>query len=577
MKQKQLFVILVLFAAVFLAYGNSIKGQFIWDDKPLIAENPLLKHPNLWGKAFTVELYEGSRANYYRPLLTVSFIVNSFFLGSGPAGYHLINILLHFLVGYLLYLLLEKITGSLPVSLVASLIFLIHPIHAQAVTYISGRADPIAAIFLLLSLFLYSDAEMGRGRYGISLFCFMCALLAKETSVALPVVLLGFDFLQGAQKKLKIKKELPFFLMAGLYCISRFGLLNFSQGNPFLAKKGFALLQIGLIERSVLFLKTFAIYIGSFFVPVHLHMERIVADEKIYPSYWIGIIFCCLLMGFIIRGMSKSDMRVRRAALFFLFWFFAWLLLQSAFVFPKIMAEHFLYLPSMSLCFMLAIGINKLKKSFLKKMFLGTVFFYFTFLTWQHNRDWFDEMLFFKRTVYYAPTSIRARDSLAALYLQEGRYADAELEYRKILDSIDQFAGQQGAQVVEAAALYNLGIVYEKTGRPIEALDAYNSAVAINPKMEKAYNNAGLTYQKLGEVRKAEESFKKAIELDGFFYQGMNNLAQLYAQQGRLDEAIRLWNASLIVYPGYETAKKNIALAEELMIPMAKGRPRDSR
>ncbi|MBI5873881.1 MAG: tetratricopeptide repeat protein [Candidatus Omnitrophica bacterium] len=565
MKQKQLFVILVLLAAVFLAYGNSLKGQFIWDDKPLIAENPLLKDPNLWGKAFTVELYEGSRANYYRPLLTITFILNSLFLGSVPAGYHLVNILLHFLVGYLLCLLLEKITGSLSVSLVASLVFLIHPIHAQAVTYISGRADPLAAIFLLLSVFFYINAEMGRGKYGISLLCFMCALLAKETSVMLPVVLLGLDLLQGAQKKIKIKKELPFFLIAGLYCVLRLGQLNFSQGNPFLAKKGFALLQIGFFERFILFLKTLAIYIGSFFVPVHLHMERIISDEKIYHSYWAGIIFCCLLMGFVIRGMLKCDIRIRRAALFFLFWFFVWLLPQSAFVFPKIMAEHFLYLPSMSLCFMLAFWINIIERSLIKKLLLGTVLFYFAFLTWQQNKGWLDEMCFFKRTVYYAPTSIRARDSLAALYLQEGRYSDAELEYMKILDSRDKFAGQQGAQVVEAAALYNLGILYEKTGRPIEALAAYNSAVAINPKMEKAYNNVGLVYQQQGEVKRAEEFFKKAIELDGLFYQAMNNLAQLYAQENRLDEAIRLWNAALIVYPGYETAKKNIIIANKLI------------
>jgi tetratricopeptide (TPR) repeat protein len=565
MVRKKYLIFSALLLAVFLAYGNSIKGQFIWDDKPLISENPLLRDPIFWGKAFTAELYEGSRANYYRPLLTISFIVNSLILGLGPSGYHLINILLHFFVGYLLYLLLEKITGSLSVSFVASLIFLIHPIHAQAVTYISGRADPLAAIFLLLSVFFYIDAEMGRGKYGISLLCFMCALLAKETSVMLPVVLLGLDLLQGAQKKIKIKKELPFLLIAGLYCVLRFGLLNFSQGNPFFAKKGFALLQVGFIERFILFLKTLAIYIGSFFVPVHLHMERIVADEKIYSFYWAGIIFCCLIIGLVIRGMRKSDVRIRRAALFFLFWFFVWLLPQSAFVFPKIMAEHFLYLSSMALCFMLAYWINILERSFIKKLFLGIVLLYFTFLTWQQNKDWLDEMRFFKRTVYYAPTSIRARDSLAALYLQEGRYADAELEYMKILASRDKFAGQQGAQVVEAAALYNLGILYEKTGRPIEALSAYNSAVAINPKMEKAYNNAGLVYQQQGGVKRAEEFFKKAIELDELFYQAMNNLAQLYAQEGRLDEAIRLWNAALIVYPGYETAKKNIAIAEELI------------
>jgi len=566
MSKNKYLVFLILLAAVFLSYGNTLSGQFIWDDKPLISENPMVREPYLWNRVFTTELYEKSEANYYRPLLTVSFIVNSLFSGLNTAGYHLVNILLHFCVGYFLYMFLIRTTGDNIVSLAASLFFLVHPVHSQTVSYISGRADSLAAIFLLLSLILYIGTDFGRCRAIFGLICFILALLVKEISVMLPVVLAGLAFQQGRKKMIYLKKVLPYFVIACLYGALRFGILNFSVNqNPFLAKKGFALLQVGLIERFFLFLKTLAIYLGSFLVPVHLHMERIVASENIFPAYWAGVIICSFFVFLALRGMRNADDRMRRAGLFFIFWFFAWLLPQSAFVFPEIMAEHFLYLPSVSLCFMLAFGIKTFKSRYLVRISFVVVFAYFTLLAAYNNRFWLDEMQFFKRTVDYSPFSVRARDSLAALYLQEGRYADAEREYKYILSLKGRFAGKQGIEVVEAAALYNLGILYEKTGRPVDALSSYNSAMAVNPKMDKAYNNAGLLYQKMGDVANSEIYLKRAIEINGRFYQAMNNLAQLYAQEGRILEAMGLWKQALVVYPGYEIAQKNMEIASGLV------------
>ncbi|MFH0940584.1 MAG: tetratricopeptide repeat protein [Candidatus Omnitrophota bacterium] len=571
MKLKHQHIFLILLLAVFAAYGNSLSGQFIWDDKPLIADSPLVKSPHLWGRAFSSELYENSRANYYRPLVVISFILNSVFSGTDPFGYHLVNIILHFGVGCLLYLFLTRMGAGSFVPFATAMIFLVHPLHAQVVTYISGRADSLSAIFILSSLIFFKKAhECRRERHTnpsdrigyrrnmiLSCFMFILALLTKETAIVLPFVL--------CWERPFLKKARPLFCIALIYAVLRISLLNFSFGNPFLQKKGFAFFEVGIFERLFIFGKTLLIYLGSFMAPFGLHMERLTAYENIIPEYWVGILCALMLVGVGIKNSRAMSLQTKQLAPYFLFWFFAWLFPQSALIFPMIMAEHFLYLPSMALCFYVAVLLQAVTRPGLRWAILSAVVLFLAFLSWQNNKDWSNELRFFQKTVSLSPYSIRARDSLASLYLEQNRYNDAELEYKRILGLKSTFAGHPGADVVEASAYYNIGILYEKTGRVIEAVLAYRAAIMVNPKMEKAYNNIGLLYQRMGDVSKAQESFKKAIELDGGFYQAYNNLATLYVQRGDNNSAMGLWQKALLIKPDYETARKNIALVKELV------------
>jgi len=386
---------------------------------------------------------------------------------------------------------------------------------------------------------------------------FILALLTKETAIVLPFVL--------CCERPFFKKAWPLFCIAAIYAVLRISLLNFSLGNPFLQKKGFAFFEVGIFERLLIFGKTLLIYVGSFMAPFYLHMERLIAYERMLPQYWAGLVCASILIIVGIKKFRVTNCQAKQLVLYFLFWFFAWLFPQSALIFPKIMAEHFLYLPSMALCFYLAFLVGKVARPGLRWGILSAIVLYFSFLSWQNNKDWSNELQFFQKTVYLSPYSIRARDSLASLYLEQNRYNDAELEYKRILGLKSTFAGHPGSDVVEASAYYNLGILYERMGRVTEAVLAYRAAIMVNPKMEKAYNNIGLFYQRMGDVSKAQESFKKAIELDGRFYQAYNNLATLHAQRGDNKSAMGLWQKALLIKPDYETARKNMALVRELV------------
>ena len=548
------YVFIVLFFLSLLAYGSSLKGSFIWDDKPLIADNSFIKDPRVLSKVFLSDLYEKTRANYYRPIFELSLAFNYSISKSDTLSYHLVNIFSHFCVTVLFYLFLYRLTRDSFISFASSLIFAIHPIHSQVVTYISGRADSLAAVFIMFALLFFSAAFTKRS-YFLSLLCFALALLTKETAIMLPLILIFWG----------VKKALPFFAMAAVYIVMRFTILNFAAGNPFLEKKGFAVLEVGLWPRVMIFFKTLLIYFGSFFAPVRLHLERIVAYESMNLFYWLGIViaaFLCAVLCARFKGFEKDKKKVVG---FFIFWFFVWLFPQSAFIFPRIMAEHFLYLPSMSLCFFIALSVQGLKQESGKRILLVFISVYFITLGWLNNKNWQNELVFFENTVRLSPYSIRARDSLAALYLDARRYGDAEAQYRELLTYSDILEDRVQKDKAKSSCFYNLGIIFEKYSMFEEALMAYRLAVVFDPNMPQGYNNAGLVLQRFGDKEAAKEAFKKAMEVDPQYYQAYNNLAQLYAQDNRLWDAIGLWMQALAIYPDYHIAKKNVDIAQKLL------------
>ncbi|MGE5279582.1 MAG: tetratricopeptide repeat protein, partial [Deltaproteobacteria bacterium] len=428
----------------------------------------------------------------------------------------------------------------------------------EVVSYISGRADSLAALFVLGALVLYGRWERPPC-LSAAVACFALALLCKEAAVVLPLVLAGWE-VSGVPASLfpppRLRRLLPFFVVAAVYIALRATVWNFAAGDPILSKAGFAALEIGPGTRALLFAKSLILYIGLFFVPAGLHMERSLFYESVTPSIYLGLALAVGTAVLLTRPPERAQ-TWNRQPLFFVFWFFAWLLPQSAFIFPRVMAEHFLYLPLLAPCFFLASLAQGLPTRAGRWMVLGLAVLFYGLLGAENNRNWADEEAFFAHTVGHAPHSLRARDRLAALSIQKGHLEEARLLYAGILET-EEDAPEHAA--VRAAAYYNLGVIYGKEGRAAEALSAYRNAIALRPGMAEAYNNAGLILQRMDRGGEAQAYFLKAIEEDGGYCPAYNNLAQLYATQGDLAQARRLWGRALDICPGSGTARKNLEL-----------------
>jgi hypothetical protein len=152
-------LIFVIFLAIgFALYSNSFNNQFFWDDGDSIVNNEYIKDFKYLPNYFSENLIAGSgqTTNYWRPILLTSFAVDYHLYGLNPTGFHVTNTMLHVLVAFLLFILFFKLSnGKKIIPFLAALIFLVHPLQTEAITYVAGRADPLSSIFLLLSLIFY--------------------------------------------------------------------------------------------------------------------------------------------------------------------------------------------------------------------------------------------------------------------------------------------------------------------------------------------------------------------------------------------------------------------------------------
>ena len=187
---------LLIIVLGFAVYANSVNGQFIWDDYHLVKENAYIakwSRPNL-ENIFTKGIREGAgrKGNTYRPMQMITYMIDHSLYGLKVQGYHLTNIIIHVLVALSIFWLINILFRDNLISLFTAALFVVHPVHTEAVAYISGRADPMALLFMLISLIFYIKTLGPGGVISFTLMAssYICAILSKESSIILPVMIL---------------------------------------------------------------------------------------------------------------------------------------------------------------------------------------------------------------------------------------------------------------------------------------------------------------------------------------------------------------------------------------------------
>ena len=235
--------ILIIFIVGILVYANSFKGEFVMDDRHLITENSYIKSFRNISRVFGSEFFKNVDGfNVYLPMTELINMLDYSIWALNPFGYHLTNFILHFIVTSLIYALLFNLFRHYSIALFLSLAYLTHPSATEAIAYIPGRSDPLALIFLLLSLLLFVYSRRPRFQkqicYILSIVAFILACLSKETSVIFPVFL-SF-YIIGAGNKISIAKNkilsvLPYFFVTFAALLLRYIVLT-GAGNAFINK-----------------------------------------------------------------------------------------------------------------------------------------------------------------------------------------------------------------------------------------------------------------------------------------------------------------------------------------------------
>jgi tetratricopeptide (TPR) repeat protein len=533
---KKRWRVTLLLAAALLVYGNSLRNGFTLDDEAYIVQNHQVTGLSL------KEIFQPNQyANIFRPLTFSSFALNWSIGGARPFGYHLLNMLLHAAVTLLLYLLLRALLDSLPqgetVSFIASLLFAVHPIHAEAVASIVGRSEMLAAGFLMAAWILHL-----RDQQVLSLLCFVLALLSKESAVVFTPVLLAGDYACG---KLRTFQRYGWFAgITGLFL----ALLWKVQGGRFGPKEiSFLDNPLASLPASLRILNALRIawkYIGLHLYPATLSSDYSYNAILIYAKWRYGIAAALAASLVVILWLwavwtRRSGWALAGAIYLGGFAVTANVLLPSA----TIMAERLAYLPSAGFCLLVAMMWIWVKKhnATLAWTVIGAVVVALATRTLMRNRDWRDNFTLESAAVKAVPGSAKMHLDLGAEYMYRGQLGLAGQEYETSLqiyptpEAFEWYGileskmghDQQALRLMQTAlsrmgrntrnydfSVVNLAAQEIKIGQPGDALNLLNQEIAESPGYSRAWSNRAVIHLQSGEMESARSDAQTALRLD---------------------------------------------------------------
>jgi len=417
--KKNLIFVIVIAAAATIVYANSFGGKFLWDNRFEIVDNTYIKSFDL-GSIFTHSTTSGAgrESGFYRPLVSLSFAIDYKIWGVKPGGFHFTNFLLHILSAVLVYFIFNLLYGRRAISFFTGLLFAIHPIQVETVSYISGRSDLLSVFFSLLSIYFFikQDKNVNKLRrnlfYISSLVSLLLAMLSKEIAVIVPLLLLliCYFFLKNDNRKsfynLGLRIGLPFVLSVS-YSFLRLGVLNFSDGFSTFSNTNF-------FARIVIFLKALPVYWQMLLAPSNLRFRLDNVDS--FANQWYLLVISPVILAIIVY-FSYLSIKKNRFLVFGFGWFFISLAPVSSIILPinYVLGERWLRLPAIGLFFLAAIGIQELLKRISPHKLARSILYviiiaYFvllSFITIKTNRIWSNSISFYSHLL----------ESLANLFL----------------------------------------------------------------------------------------------------------------------------------------------------------------
>ncbi len=515
-----------------LAYSNTLRVPFILDDTFNIVENPAIRltsfsGPDLW-RTLTAEPMPT------RPLAYLSFALNYLAHGYWLPGYHLVNLAIHIVTGFLLYLLFAKTlalagatddTDRFPnAAFWAALLWLLHPLQTNGVTYIVQRMTSMSALFYLTAMLCYlagrTSAAPGRrlGWYAATGLAGLAALASKEIAATLPLTLFLYEwyFLQHLDRAW-LKARLP--LLAAVATAFALLALFFLGAHPLAtiratyAHRSFTLGERLLTEPRVIFL-----YLGLLGLPLpsRLTLEHDIAVSHALftpPTTALAIIGLAALV------VAAAGIRRRQPLLSFaIVWFLVNLVIESSAIGLELVFEHRLYLPTMFLFLAAVTSCHRWCTAPRLRLFLLVALATTLCLwTWQRNQVWTDPIRFWSDCVAKAPAKSRPRNELGLAYYDQDRLTEA----------LPLFAEAARLDPSNADAFYNMANVLCRTGRYPEAAPAYVAALRLTPTDPDIHNNLGYVLEQLGQRRQAFRQYQLALELDPGHPEARRNLRRL--------------------------------------------------
>lgn len=564
--------LLVALLALFV-YLNTLGHGFVFDDNGFIVKNTFIQNSrilDIFSYEFLRHSWEDLDVN--RPLMVISLMFDFSIWHLNPMGYHLTNLILHAANTIIFLYLLKSIFSNSRIPILAVLLFAVHPVHIQAVNAINFREDLLVTFFYMLSLACFIrgvDSNNSMWRFFLSFWFYLLALLSKEMAITLPLIC--FIYLTAWKQARR-----QWWVFAGYILVTAVYLLFFLYIKQF--SGGSVITDLTLLQRIYGLLTAFGRYLWLHLFPIGLTADY---DPRLFYTFTAdniasAVITLVLFIWSLYRAIIKPS-----PAFFFLALFYITLIPVTNMI-PILnpVAERYLYLPSIGLITIAAMGINYLmdkRGRTVVMIVLAALIMFFSILIIIENRVWKDEYFLWSDTLKKVPTNATAHSKIGAIYARENQYDKAFTEHQAALkyspdnlffraaihNSLGMLYMKNGQypkayEEFQAAiklspqyyeALINLGTLYVKELQYDKALAEYQAALSLKPDSDEIYHKLGLLYTKLKQHDRAYSAYQKALELNPGNSNIYFDLGMLLFEDSNIDSAIAMVKKGLNITP----------------------------
>lgn len=543
-------MVALLFALVILTYAPAMTAGFIWDDDEYVIDNIHLRSVDGLQRIW----FEPGATPQYYPLVFTTFWMEYQLWGLNPAGYHIVNILLHGLNAVLLFRALTLL--KLPGALFAAALFAVAPLHVESVAWMSERKNVLSGAFYLSAFLAYwrftcageedeSHSSSRRGwHYLLSILLFGCALMSKSVTCSLPAAILLVLYWQKGRVTLRdVILLLPMFVIgvaAGLHTVSMETHHVGAQGIEW---------EWTLVERFLIAGRAIWFYAAKIVWPDPLIF--IYPKWKIDSSAWWQYVFTLSLVGIVAWLWIARD-RLGRGPLVAVLFFAGTLFPALGFidVYPmrfSFVADHFAYLASIGVIALIAAIAAKVVSKFqIPRAWAvagaSIVLLLFVRTSFVRCIDYKDAESIWASTLEKNPDCWMASHNLASVRFQQQRFTEALALFK---NALRQEANNEANNEEKADFHYYMGATLVSLGRPDEANPHFRQAVDFykrlaeteSPPTTVTHNNLGILQGILEQPEESVKHFQRALEIDPDDTEVNMNLGELYFRLERYDES----------------------------------------
>ena len=546
-------VIIVLTALT--AFYNCFKGEFIFDDREAVTENPTIRQ--LWPISNALSPPSSTGVGG-RPVVNLSLAINYALGGTSVQGYHALNLVIHILAGLTLFGIVRRTllrpvfkhrfeTTALTLALAVAVLWVVHPLQTETVTYVSQRAESLMGLFYLLTLYCFirgSESRWPQLWFALSFAACFLGMATKEVMVTAPLLVLLYDrtFVAGSFSQAWRRHYLLYLGLASTWILLGYlmvGLHNRGVGYGFgLTWWEYALTECRVIVR----------YLRLCLWPHPLVFDygTSIVIRQVAKAVPYALTLVVLVTGTVIA------LKRRPVIGFVAAWFFV-ILAPASSVIPvagQPMAEHRLYLPLAAVIVFVVLGTHVLVGRWSMILFMVAALG-LGFLTMRRNEDYRDELSIWSDTVAKGPNDVRPHCCLGNALRKAGRIREALIHYERALQLNPNYFD----------AHVNLGALLAGEGRVSEAMTHYGQALLLKPHSAEAHDDLGNAFLQTGQLAEAKEQYEEALRLKPNSAEAHHNLGLALFQLGKPAEAKAQYEEALRLRPQFPEAHFNLATA----------------